>query len=315
MTVEDGGGGPLEGGAPPLARERAEHRQLLREVVAGAREAEGAMAALATRARAMDQEQGIGFLRVKAGMLAEYNANLAYLLLRRTRGASIEGESAVERLCYLRTLLEKVRPIEHKLKFQIDKHVRMAETGQDSSNDPAKFKANPDLLASKLGDSDDEDDDDEEEEEASKAKTGQKYVAPKNVPQHFEESKSKEEQVAEAEAKRRKSALSHSMMRELKQQMFDTPEEISHEQDTKKAKYIQQERERAMYEEDMFTRLPVTKADRMAKKQMATSASLGASLTSFGRSTFGEEGEVARKRKSKGDKGGKKKKFKRKKKN
>merc|ERR1719337_496714 len=145
------------------------------------------MAALATRARAMDQEQGIGFLRVKAGMLAEYNANLAYLLLRRTRGASIEGESAVERLCYLRTLLEKVRPIEHKLKFQIDKHVRMAETGQDSSNDPAKFKANPDLLASKLGDSDDEDDD-----EASKPKTGQKYVAPKNVPQHFEENKSKE---------------------------------------------------------------------------------------------------------------------------
>ena len=37
-------------------------------------------------------------------------------------------------------------------------------------------------------------------------------------------------QVAEVEARRKKSALSHSMMRELKQQMFDTPEEISHEQ-------------------------------------------------------------------------------------
>ena len=37
----------------------------------------------------------------------------------------------------------------------------------------------------------------------------------------------------EKEAKRRKSALSHSMMRELKSQMFDTPEEISHEADTR----------------------------------------------------------------------------------
>merc|ERR1719225_1872096 len=144
---------------------------------------------------------GIDFLDIKNGLLAEYNTNLAYLVMKKTRGELIEGDKVVERLCYLRTLLEKVRPIEHKLKFQIDKHVRMAETGQDSSNDPAKFKANPDLLASKLGDSDDEDDDDEEEEEANKAKTGQKYVAPKNVPQHFEESKSKEEQVAEAEAK------------------------------------------------------------------------------------------------------------------
>ena len=38
---------------------------------------------------------------------------------------------------------------------------------------------------------------------------------------------------AEQAAKKKKSALSHSMMRELKSQMFDTPEEISHEADTR----------------------------------------------------------------------------------
>ena len=78
---------------------------------------------------------------------------------------------------------------------------------------------------------------------------------------------------AEQAAKKKKSALSHSMMRELKSQMFDTPEEISHEADTRcfhqyfafirsflnkfmfrKQKYIQEEKEKAMYEEDMFTR-------------------------------------------------------------
>ena len=88
---------------------------------------------------------------------------------------------------------------------------------------------------------------------------------------------------AEQAAKKKKSALSHSMMKELKSQMFDTPEEISHEADTRyiflnftddqvavfrKQKYIQEEKEKAMYEEDMFTRLPVSKAEKQARRQV-----------------------------------------------
>ena len=50
------------------------------------------------------------------------------------------------------------------------------------------------MLSSKLGDDEDESEDDEDEEECDGAKkAGQKYVAPKNVPKHFEEDKSKEE--------------------------------------------------------------------------------------------------------------------------
>ena len=33
----------------------------------------------------------------------------------------------------------------------------------------------------------------------------------------------------------------------------------------RKQKYIQSEKEKALYEEDMFTRLPVTKADKLAR--------------------------------------------------
>merc|ERR1719347_1715960 len=134
------------------------------------------------------------------------------------------------------------------------------------------------------------------------------------------EDKSKEEIQAEQAAKKKKSALSHSMMRELKSQMFDTPEEISHEADTRKQKYIQEEREKAMYEEDMFTRLPVSKAEKQARRQMNTTGNLGRSLTSFGVSNFdGELGGEAgggerRAKKRKSEKGGKKKKFKIKKK-
>ena len=60
------------------------------------------------------------------------------------------------------------------------------------SDDPSRFKANPELMASKLEDSEEEEEEDEDEG-AEKEKTGQKYVAPKNVPKHFDEDKSKEE--------------------------------------------------------------------------------------------------------------------------
>ena len=62
--------------------------------------------------------------------------------------------------------MEKIRPIGHKLKYQIDKCVSVAETGHIDSDDPSRFKPNPEQLASKFGDDDgdssDNGDDDEE---------------------------------------------------------------------------------------------------------------------------------------------------------
>ena len=121
-----------EGDGGIISRDRAQHRQLLREVVGIAGEAEATMSKLVGKLEADPGRlaQGIDFLDIKNGLLAEYNANLAYLVMRKTRGELIEGDKAVERLCYLRTMMEKIRPIEHKLKFQIDKYVNLAETGQ-----------------------------------------------------------------------------------------------------------------------------------------------------------------------------------------
>ena len=121
-----------DGGGGILSRDRAQHRLLLREVVGIAGEAEATMSKLVAKLEADPGRlaQGIDFLDIKNGLLAEYNANLAYLVMRKTRGELIEGDKAVERLCYLRTMMEKIRPIEHKLKFQIDKYVNLAETGQ-----------------------------------------------------------------------------------------------------------------------------------------------------------------------------------------
>jgi len=263
-----------------------------------------------------DPNDGISFLSFKNELLLEYNMNLAYLMLKKTKGKSIEGDKAVDRLCYLRTVLEKIRPIEHKLKYQIDKFVSIAETGpgDNKSQDPLRLKANPSLLTG--NEDEDGEDSEEEDDEASTGKDNKsdaKYVAPRNVPQHFEGDKSREEVEAESEKRRKKSALSASMMRELKSQLWDTPEEISHQADTRKQKYIQEQKEKERYEEDNFMRLPITKAERLASKQFSTSANIGDGLTNFGFNNF--DGKEARssnsgKKRKHSDKKGKSKKFK-----
>ena len=307
-----------DGDEVSIENERATHKDLLRDIIKTAKEAERSIDSLIEKTNAgPDMSQGISFLDLKNGLLLEYNTNLTYLMLKKTSGETIEDDTAVERLCYLRTVMEKIRPIEHKLKYQIDKCVGIAETGQVSKDDPSRFKANPELLASKLAEDVSEDGSDDEDDDDDKDKSKQKYVAPRNVPKHFDGDKTKEDKEAELASKKKKSALSHSMMRELQSQLWDTPEEISHQSDTRKQKYIALEREKELYEEDMFLRLPVTKADRMARKNMFTVSNIGDSLTSFGNSNFDGTGDGTgkKRKKDKQGKGGKsKKKFKIKKK-
>lgn len=115
-------------------------------------------------------------------------------------------------------------------------------------------------------------------------------------------------------AKKKKTALSH-YDEELQHQLHDAPEEIGHESDVKKQKYIAKEREGA-YEEENFMRLPVTKtAERLAKKSVHCEQHWGqppalvtVTLTGLGAGKKKEGGMMV-------DKGGKsKKKFKIKKK-
>ena len=298
-------------------KDKEKHMEMLSDIINTAKQMEASIDLFIEKVNSgPDTSNGISFLDLKNDLMMDYNLNLLYLMYKKTFEGKIEGDKAVERLCQMRTILEKIRPIEHKLKYQIDKCVTVAETGQIDPNDPSRFKANPDLLATKFADDEEEDSADDEDNE-DKGKDSKKYVAPKNVPAFFDGDKSKEEMESELAAKKKKTALSHSMMRELQQQLYDAPEEISHEADVKKQKYIAKEREKELYEEENFMRLPVTKAERLAKKNVFTVSNIGDSLTSFGNNDFDGSGGQGKKRKRghDGGKGGKsKKKFKIKKK-
>lgn len=76
--------------------------------------------------------------------------DLTYIMLQKVKGQSINGDPAVLRLAENRTVLEKMRPIDQKLTYQIDKLIKTATTGVPAANDPLRFKPNPDGLVSKV---------------------------------------------------------------------------------------------------------------------------------------------------------------------
>lgn len=85
-------------------------------------------------------EYGLSFLEVKYHMLLDYLINLTYVVLRKCSGESIEGDPSIERLIEIRTVLEKIRPIDYKLRYQIDKLVKTATTGVTNTSDPTLYK-------------------------------------------------------------------------------------------------------------------------------------------------------------------------------
>lgn len=131
--------------------------------------------------------KGLSFLEMKYHMLLSYLINLTYVVLKKCSGESINCDPAIDRLIEIRTVLEKIRPIDHKLKYQIDKLVKTAVTGTINSDDPSYFKANPDALIPKidsLGEESDSDQDSDDPKSKQNRKTNT-YKPPKIAAVHY----------------------------------------------------------------------------------------------------------------------------------
>lgn len=228
-------------------------------------------------------------------------------------GHQIEKDPAIDRLVEIRTVLEKIRPIDYKLRYQIDKLVKTAVTGTTNASDPLNFKAKPgNLLINDMSD-DESSSDDEEETPRQKKKSKDaeeteeigKYVPPRITSMPYEDETAAEKKEKLQERARRR-AVNSTIINEWKEEFLDTPVEISGgsraQQMISKAM-----KERERYEEDNLTRLPMTKEEKHRQKRLSTMGMLGDELTSFGGMNSGS----GKKRKGAGGKkkGGKKRKF------
>ncbi|XP_024135383.1 neuroguidin [Oryzias melastigma] len=235
---------------------------------------------------AFKTSKGLSFLDLRYQLMLFYLQDLTHLISIKTAGGEIRESEALERIVTVRTVLEKMRPLDHKLKYQIDKLVRTAVTGSLAENDPLQLRPNPENLISKLSESEGSDDEDESKESSERkpaASSSKKYVPPKIAPMHYDGDLTEADKKKAQMERQRRAALRSSVIQELRQQYSDAPEEIREKRDFQSERQSREELHRKNYEESMMVRLSMPKSQRNSKKRgmMGMSSQLNR-ITHFG---------------------------------
>jgi len=211
-------------------------------------------------------KEGVSYLEVKHQLLLSYCTYISFYLLLKASGKPIKSHPVVDQLVRIRTILEKLGPLDKKLSYQIDKLLKQASTGQiaadqEAEYDPRRFKPNPDLLEQ-----------DNEENDSSDI-----YKVPKFAEMHFEEKNSKDKRKEDA---RQKKIRSSKFFKDIQEEFGDAPEEIG-EVGGLPEEEDDDDRHRREYEEDMYMRTVLTKKDKKKQKKKVLTDDIS-SLMDFG---------------------------------
>lgn len=213
---------------------------------------------------------GMSFLDAKNHLLLEYLTNVTYVILLKVAGHDICSSAAVDRLVEIRTVLEKIRPINKKLQYQIDKLVKVTThgVGVNGNSDPLSFKPNINMLASKEdGDAaaDSASDDDDTTIPATDRGAGAPgvYVPPRVTAMPYQEDEGTGVDGAQGGVKSRKRALNSALLNDLRAEYSEEPEEIRDGyRSARRSAALERENERETFEEENMRRLVTTKHDR-----------------------------------------------------
>lgn len=283
-----------------------EVKQFLKEFKSRAEEVRTVLEPALLKLRASNTDKGLSFLESKYQLLVGYCANLAYYLLLKVRGQSVERHPVVERLVKYRLLLEKMKPMEAKLQYQVDKLLQATQPGGRSSKEDLALAYRPNLSLMRGAESSSEGEAegrgpklggfDEEEVEADGL-----YRAPKLAPAHFVEKRDKN---ADRLEEREKMLASRSrLLADMQAELEDRPEEDSIDPVYARSLGInlESERQRERYEEDNFVRFTLSKKEQRRLERLQAKpideledlndffreTTEGSAPTNFGKSAMG----------------------------
>lgn len=208
-------------------------------------------------------EEGISLLQAKSATLMRYNRNLVRLAQARVKGKTIE--SIAEKLVQDWVALEKIRPLERKLRHQIDKLLKTASRkGSTNAGDADRHRPDPSAL---VFDSDADGSAGEEDDGV--------YRPPRIAEVIYDAGGEKK---AARERKERERAQARAMrsegVREMLAEVKGLPEEIRDDEmgGTQKNAAVQrllrEDEKRRKYEEENFTRLNVTRKDKKRRRDI-----------------------------------------------
>lgn len=96
--------------------------------------------------------EGLSYLEAKHTLLVHYAASIVFYLLLKAEGKSVKDHPVVHRLVEIRSYIEKIRPIDKRLQYQIEKLLAVAQQsnniqGDDAAGDGAlSFRPRPEAL-------------------------------------------------------------------------------------------------------------------------------------------------------------------------
>ncbi|TPX30739.1 hypothetical protein SmJEL517_g05766 [Synchytrium microbalum] len=267
--------------------------KVMTELQEKAKEVMGRVNTLRERLSDLPTSKGVSLLTVKFHTLLSYLTHITFYTLLRTQGHKIESHPTIDSLIELRTVLEKIRPMELKLKYQVDKLVKAAvnadEVGiaaqtqqnvQVDTMDPLMYRPNPGAL---MGD---EAEDDVAGHNNSSNNTQQRdstglYKPPRVAPMPYTDSSSTTaNKQTKLTAQAKEKAARSRIIRDLRSQFDDRPEETSTEGTGYSRKdgmtdWDKSWDEREKFEEDHFIRLNLTKKDKWHRKELQKTGGMG----------------------------------------
>lgn len=194
--------------------------------------------------------EGVSLLQVRNHCMGDYLLGLAAFSRAKAAGESVQGP--VESLVMNRCVLEKTRPLEHKLKYQLDKYADMEKSME------TVLRANPAAMV------------DTRQTQHSDGLVAAQYQPPQVMsslyPQAAEDAAKQARFARSTKARTKKSAL----MEEVAAEVRDEPVEAGRRaaQSRKVREVLKRIKENEELEEEMMQRLPMSKKDRAMMKQI-----------------------------------------------
>ncbi|KAH9843147.1 uncharacterized protein C8Q71DRAFT_237074 [Rhodofomes roseus] len=239
----------------------------------------------------LDTKNGISLLSLKHHSMLSYLQSLALISSRRAAGDSLNertqptmpfaaperearGSGAgdrVDSVIEARVVLEKIKVLEGRMKYQIEKLVRIAEeapSADNAANDPLAFRPNPQALMDQESESEDEG----EVREGGQERGGI-YRPPKLAPMPYTEPRAEKDKSRRLPVPSALSTLAHldpsKPYMESTSGLGSTPALMS-----ARARELQRMTE---FEEENMTRLVMKKKDARKRKMDETDIALGGS--------------------------------------
>lgn len=224
------------------------------------------------RARHIPTSKGMSYLEIKYHLLLNYCTNICFYLLLKAEGQSVKNHPVIEHLARTRTVIDRLKPLDQKLKYQIDKLLKVAAQGEANIQSDPKLSHRANIKGfMPVGEEDEDSMDDMDDMEEEEGENGEstlgakldKYVAPKFAPTGDREEKRR----LRAEKKARSGAMAEYLIDEF----GERPREHSLASGPKDKSLREAASERARYEEDNFVRLGLTKKEKKGLRAAANS--------------------------------------------